>query len=174
MKKWCAVLLAAAVLIQTSAYANAKETTPDTTEKSREEWMILDDDTASVQLTEVYEILPDKKDTETEEPAVGFTLSVTNHGEKEIVMDVRNLRVGDQPAVRVLLEGDIIAPEDTLEYRYGIFTEAEDASDPEEKPLVTLQEVLDKGISGDLVLMSMEGEAGKASFSFTGDTLPQP
>ena len=40
MKKWCAVLLAAAVLIQTSAFANAKETTPDTTEKSREECLV--------------------------------------------------------------------------------------------------------------------------------------
>ncbi|MCR4751841.1 MAG: hypothetical protein K5852_06050 [Eubacterium sp.] len=174
MKKWCAVLLAAAVLVHTSVCTSAKESAPAASEKNSEELMILDNDTATVQLTEVYAIPLDKKDVETEEPAVGFTLSVTNHGEKEIVMDVRNLRVGEQPVVRVLLEGDIITPEDTQEYRYGIFAEADDASDPEEKLLVSLQEVLDKGISGDLVLMSMEGEAGKASFSFTGDTLPQP
>lgn len=143
-----------------------------------EELVILDDETVTVRLTEVFEIPPDKKDTETEEPAVGIAFSVTNHGEKEIVMDFRKPGVGDRPAARLLLEGDIVAPDDTQEYRYGFTVPAEEMPDPEKQPerpeqKITIEDVTEKGISGEIHLMSMEGEVGLQEFAIPGDKLPK-
>lgn len=143
------------------------------TEKEGENRVILDDETAHVELTGVFAVSPDKKDTETVEPAAGIVFSVTNHGEKEIVMDMKNLKIGDQTAVRILMKGDIIEPEDTQEYRYGVALQGEEGKELLEEQLLTVDDMIENGISGEIHLVSMEGETGKAEFAFSGGQLPK-
>ena len=143
------------------------------TEKAGENRVILDDETAHVELTGVFAVSPDKKDMETVEPAAGIIFSVTNHSEEEIVMDMKNLKIGDQTALRMLMKGDIIGPEDTQEYRYGVALQGEEGKELREEQLLAVEDMIKNGISGEIHLVNMKGNVGKAEFSFSGDQLPK-
>ena len=146
------------------AAAEAQSTAAEAGEKT----VLLDNDIVTLTLNGAAPFSSDQEDdgtTKTAAPEVEISFDVTNKGEEEIILDLRDLKVGETSVKRILLSGDIVASGDTMTFRYGILPQdpkegAAEAADP-----VTWDMAEEQGISGTGRVMNIEGELAQAEFS---------
>ena len=147
-----------------SAAAEVESTAAEAGEKT----VLLDNDIVTLTLNGAAPFSSEQEDdgtTKTAAPEVEISFDVTNKGEEEIILDLRDLKVGETSVKRILLSGDIVASGDTMTFRYGILPQdpkegAAEAADP-----VTWDMVEEQGISGTVRVMNIEGELAQAEFS---------
>ncbi len=161
-----AVLLGSMILLgckkeeKTDAAAgstSAAEASAPTAEKT----VLLDDDLIQLTLNGVFPFSPDPEDnstTKTANPEVEISFDVTNRGDNEIVLDLRDLKMGEISVKRILLAGDVTVPGDTMTFRYGILPQ--EGEDP-----LTWDMASEMGVSGTVKVMNIEGEIAQAKFS---------
>ena len=150
--------------VSESAAAEAQSTAAEAGEKT----VLLDNDIVTLTLNGATPFSSDQEDdgtTKTAAPEVEISFDVTNKGEEEIILDLRDLKVGETSIKRILLSGDIVASGDTMTFRYGILPQdpkegAAEAADP-----VTWDMAEEQGISGTVRVMNIEGELAQAEFS---------
>jgi len=128
---------------------------------------VLDDDTAKIVLTGLFKISPDEKDMGEEDLKAGVSFEVTNKSDKEIIVDVRGLKVGTQDVSRKLLEGDVVEPGTTQIFRYGILEpEAEDGAEAKDAGAgLSWTAVTEQGLSGTIQVLDLSGELAAAEFT---------
>ena len=128
---------------------------------------VLDDDTAKIVLTGLFKISPDEKDMGEEDLKAGVSFEVTNKSDKEIIVDVRGLKVGTQDVSRKLLEGDVVEPGTTQVFRYGILEpEAEDGAEAKDAGTgLSWTAVTEQGLSGTIQVLDLSGELAAAEFT---------
>ncbi len=122
--------------------------------------VLLDNDLVQLTLNRAAPFADAEDDgtTKTANPEVEVSFDVTNKGEEEIVLDLRDLKVGDTAVKRILLGGDVTAPGDTMNFRYGVLPQ-------EGEGPVTWEMVSERGLSGTVKVMNIEGEIAQAEFS---------
>lgn len=132
-----------------------------------EKKVLLDDDVVQLTLNGAGPFSADAEDngtTKTANPEVEVSFDVTNKGEEEIVLDLRDLKVGETAVKRILLAGDIVAPGATMTFRYGVLPQEGEADAAEAEP-VTWDMASERGVSGTVKVMNIEGEIAQAEFS---------
>ena len=133
-------------------------------------FVVMDGEAAKIVCTGLFRISPDEKDMGEEDLKAGISFEVTNRGEAEIIVDIRDLKVGAKPVSRKLLEGNVIEPDTTQVFRYGILEpEPEDGT----KPVDTAGDldwtaVTEQGISGTIQVQDLDGILAKAEFAAAG------
>ena len=133
-------------------------------------FVVMDEETAKIVCTGLFRISPDEKDMGEEDLKAGISFEVTNRGEAEIIVDIRDLKVGAKTVSRKLLEGNVIEPDTTQVFRYGILEpEPEDGT----KPVDTAGDldwtaVTEQGITGTIQVQDLDGILAKAEFAAAG------
>lgn len=133
--------------------------------------VILDEEAVKVVLTRFGAFTPDPEDTgttKTADPEVEAVFEVTNNGDEEIVVDLRDPKVGETGVRRLLLNGDVVAPGATMTFRYGIIAKenaAEGGQTEETVPAVTWDMVSQQGLTGTIHVMTIQEEIAQAAFS---------
>ena len=138
-----------------------------------EEKVLLDTDAVKVVLTDAGEFVPDQEDagtTKTADPKVQITFDVTNKGDEEIVVDMRDVKLGDESVRRILLKGNIVSPGETMAFQYGILAkeepETEGAGETAEQAHPLLWEtVSEQGLTGIVHVLNISEEIAQAEFS---------
>ena len=147
-----------------SAAAEVESTAAETGDKK----VLLDNDIVTLTLHGAAPFSSEQEDngtTKTAAPEVEISFDVTNMGEEEIILDLRDLKVGETFVKRILLSGDIVAPGDTMTFRYGILPQDPKEGTAEAADPVTWDMAEEQGISGTVRVMNIEGELAQAEFS---------
>ena len=150
--------------VSESAAAEAQSTAAEAGEKT----VLLDNDIVTLTLNGAAPFSSDQEDdgtTKTAAPEVEISFDVTNKGEEKIILDLRDLKVGETSVKRILLSGDIVAPGDTMTFRYGILPQDPKEGTAEAADPVTWDMAEEQGISGTVRVMNIEGELAQAEFS---------
>ena len=136
--------------------------------------VLLDSDIVQLTLNGAAPFSADQDDgtTKTANPEVEISFDVTNKGEEEIVLDLRDLKVGETPVSRILLAGNIALPGETMTFRYGVLPQEPKGENGEngagETGAVTWEMVSEQGLSGTVRIMTIERELAKVEFSTAG------
>ena len=144
-----------------SSAAESAAAAPEESASETEKTVLLDDDLIQLTLNGVFPFSPDPEDnstTKTANPEVEISFDVTNRGDNEIVLDLRDLKIGEISVKRILLAGDVTVPGDTMTFRYGILPQ--EGEDP-----LTWDMASEMGVSGTVKVMNIEGEIAQAKFS---------
>ena len=138
------------------------------TAEAGEKTVLLDNDIVTLTLNGAAPFSSEQEDdgtTKTAAPEVEISFDVTNKGEEKIILDLRDLKVGETFVKRILLSGDIVAPGDTMTFRYGILPQDPKEGTAEAADPVTWDMAEEQGISGTVRVMNIEGELAQAEFS---------
>ena len=145
---------------------------PEAAASTAEKIMLLDNDVVQLTLNGVSPFPAGQEDdgtTKTADPEVEISFDVTNKRDEEIVLDLRDLKVGGTDVRRILVAGDIVTPGDTMTFRYGVLPQEQKQAGEEgaaEGPEpVTWEMVSEQGMTGTVRVMNLEGELAKAEFS---------
>ena len=162
--------------VETQSTAAVSESTATVSESAAaekgEKTVLLDNDIVTLTLNGAAPFSSDQEDdgtTKTAAPEVEISFELTNKGEEEIIMDLRDLKTGEAPVKRILLSGDVVASGDTMTFRYGILPQDPKGEDAEGAAAaaepVTWEMAAEQGISGTVRVMNIEGELAQAEFS---------
>ena len=148
-----------------------ENTKPESPEAGADKTVLLDSDIVQLTLNGVSPFSAGQEDdgtTKTADPEVEISFDVMNKGEDEIVLDLRDLKVGETPVKRILMAGDVAAPGDTMTFRYGILPKDADGTGQGEAGSVSWELVSEQGLTGTVRVMNIEGELAQAEFSTAG------